>query len=327
MAVPFGHELLEGVRGPADHIVVDMHPARRQQPVAFADDLLAQLLRNFVQQQVGQHEVETAGLEIGMAGVLLGIVDRDPKGFGSRVGIAQHRGGDVDAEDFSARKGLGQGQGRHSGAAAQIEDAARPQVGESLLDAGDRALAQRVVAHAKTAVGIDVDASVVDRPGIDVIGTQLLMKASRHHMDVHLGGVVGQDETGIEGQRAAGRRDLGRRLDQGRQLPFDTFTHRVPQKFLGRTVQQGEGAIVGILIHEDLDLAVGSGRAPVFFGKRWRLPTAISNLVTSIEIADKKPTHRRQEFFPAQFVNRGFRKHGVWMLGAHKSLLSVCLKD
>ena len=60
-------------------------------------------------------------------------MDGEPERLGSRVGVAQHPGADVDGVDLRIGEGLGVGHGGTSSGAADVENALGPEVGVLLL--------------------------------------------------------------------------------------------------------------------------------------------------------------------------------------------------
>jgi len=86
-----------------------------------------------VEQDVRQHEIETAGLEGCLGRVLLMEVNRHAPLFGHQVSDAKQAGGHIDAVIFRVRESAGDRLRMHADSTTEIEDATRRQRTEAFL--------------------------------------------------------------------------------------------------------------------------------------------------------------------------------------------------
>ena len=77
---------------------VQHQPARLEQAVGLADDVVHGLVGRLVQEHRRSYEVETAVIELRVLGVLLRVGHVVPHGLRTRMGKAQDRRANIDAD-------------------------------------------------------------------------------------------------------------------------------------------------------------------------------------------------------------------------------------
>ena len=168
-------------------------PARREHPVAFAQQPRQRLARQLVQEHGGLHPVECPVIparEVFAIGLDKADVP-DPQPRRPRRAIAQRGSGSIDGDNFRIGEGLGQRQCAVADSAADIENSPGLPVGPLFLEPGDNRLPCPVIERAERAAGGCEDADIVVGTGRNIAGALLAVIAAGLAVDIDGGLVLG----------------------------------------------------------------------------------------------------------------------------------------
>lgn len=169
--------------------------------MALADNRGQRLFRGFVEEDRGNDEVEVPVGKAGRRGIALREVYALAERFGTRVGVTQQRGTDVDGVHLGLRKGVDEGQGAVADGTAEIENSLRLEVRIPIAHELRGRTTDVVVHRTHHAERIEVDAAIVERAGRHVACATFAAVAARHTVDIDTDCIFRQREIGVQTER------------------------------------------------------------------------------------------------------------------------------
>ena len=178
---------------------VHHHTTWREQTIAFFEDLLRGLHRDFVEEEARDDQIEVTIGEIRRLCVLLTEVHGNPLVFGERVTIAKHRRTDIDAVGLGIRIGGAVRQQVLARRRTEIKDALGFEIRKLLLEPvrdrltnGTRLFAIRVLSREHLATERH------DRALRDIVSGVFRMHPARRQMHIERGDVARNLEVRIQ---------------------------------------------------------------------------------------------------------------------------------
>jgi hypothetical protein len=208
--------------------------------------------------------------------------------------------------------------------AAHVEDAARLQLGEVLIQVSHHEAAVAVVQRGARLGAVHVHAAVIHGAGEDVVRHHLALVGPRHAVDVHRAEVARDVERRVGAQRpflprAAG--DGPRPVLQRAPLALHTFACRIPDHLLRGTAQRAHHLVERLLRHHAADF-VARGFAAQRTARHRFHPALVDEAAAARDLVGQVALEGRNETHAGMFVMQLVHHHGVGFRVVHGVLTS-----